>query len=129
MANFDESGLGRTSAVGSYPKGASWAGTLDMAGNVWEWCQDTYETYEDGNLTNPAVSGAPGSGRVLRGGSWLGVAARLRASNRGWVRPAGRDGVVGFRVVLPPGTSDTCPPSPQLFDWAATAGGRGSRTT
>lgn len=29
--------------VGSYPKGASWCGALDLAGNVWEWCEDIFD--------------------------------------------------------------------------------------
>jgi hypothetical protein len=32
--------LGRTTAVGIYPNGATKQGVLDMAGNVWEWCQN-----------------------------------------------------------------------------------------
>jgi energy-coupling factor transporter ATP-binding protein EcfA2 len=37
FANTYESRLGRTTAVGMYPRGASWVGTMDMCGNVWEW--------------------------------------------------------------------------------------------
>ena len=34
--------------VGSYPKGASWCGALDMAGNVWEWVEDWHGDYSTG---------------------------------------------------------------------------------
>ena len=32
-----------TSPVGTYPKGASYYGAMDMAGNVWEWIADRYD--------------------------------------------------------------------------------------
>ncbi len=66
-ANYDETGLGATSAVGCFPAGASPYGCLDMSGNVWEWCatrwQDSYQDYRDDN--DPAGDAR----RVVRGGA------------------------------------------------------------
>ena len=35
--------LHSTVPVGSYPRGASPYGVLDMAGNAWQWCEDWYD--------------------------------------------------------------------------------------
>lgn len=64
--------------VGTFPKGASPYGALDMAGNVWEWTSSTYQsdTYArlseladgDGIVVDPEDL-AEGTGYVRRGGS------------------------------------------------------------
>ncbi len=57
--------------VGSYPEGASPYGSLDMAGNAWEWVNDWNDEsfYSNPDYHNPR---GPDTGltKVLRGGSW-----------------------------------------------------------
>ena len=65
-----ESGTG-PAKVGSYLQGASPYGAMDMAGNVWEWVADWYDTeyYLNSPERNPSGP-TVGSRRVLRGGAW-----------------------------------------------------------
>ena len=61
----------RTSDVGSFPEGASPAGALDMAGNVWEWVDDGWDTQPPSILsTRDPRRPFSGPNGVLRGGSW-----------------------------------------------------------
>ena len=93
-ANTLESELSRSTAVGLYPQGASPVGSLDMVGNVWEWCLNEYE--------NPEQTGLSGTHpRVVRGGSWLSYWNYSRAAFRYYV-PGGRGPDLGFRVVRRP---------------------------
>jgi hypothetical protein len=82
-ANIDEKNSGisggtyleKTTPVGSYPKGASPYGVLDMSGNVWEWCLNEYD--------NPGQIETTGNARrVLRGGSWSDADNNARAGYR-----------------------------------------------
>jgi len=70
-ANTAETGIGRICAVGSFPDGASPYGVLDMAGNVWEWCNSKWKDYpykpDDGR-----ESAGSEDTRVVRGGSFSG---------------------------------------------------------
>ena len=60
-------------------------GLYDMAGNVWEWCQDWYDSDEHT--------------RVLRGDGWAYKTDGLRVADRAYDLPAGRFYNVGFRCV------------------------------
>ncbi|MDQ1350423.1 MAG: hypothetical protein QG657_725 [Acidobacteriota bacterium] len=97
--NSAESGLHRTSPVGIFPSGKSPYGGMDMAGNVWEWCADWYESnyYKESPKENPPGP-ARGSGRVLRGGGWIDGAPDCRAACRLGNHPAFRGGGAGFRL-------------------------------
>lgn len=77
--NSDASRLNRTTAVGMYPQGATQQGVLDMAGNVWEWCLNTYEKP---NQPEAVAINETGGLRVFRGGSWGSYPVSLRVTTR-----------------------------------------------
>ena len=89
--------LGRTTAVGSY-EANPW-GLYDMHGNVCEWCADWRGDYDAGPQTDP-TGPKSGSFRVLRGGSWAGIAKNCRSAHRDAAVPSGRSYRFGFRLVL-----------------------------
>ncbi len=90
-------GRGTTKAVGSF--GVNRYGLYDMAGNVWEWCQDWYgDYYSDSPAKNPPGPDN-GSGRVLRGGAWSSGKSRLRVAGRSNGNPYARGRGHGFRCV------------------------------
>ena len=89
--------LEKTSPVGSYPANA-W-GLYDMHGNVWEWCQDRYDSYPKQSVADPRGPEV-GSGCVFRGGGWSFVAANCRSAIRSGYVPSYRDDWGGFRLAL-----------------------------
>jgi formylglycine-generating enzyme required for sulfatase activity len=97
--------VGDTSAVGSYPVGASPYGALDMAGNVSEWVNDWYDSDYYGvspgsNPPGPAI----GSYRAERGGAWgngQGGPWSVRTAIRKWSRPDICSYSLGFRCARP----------------------------
>jgi formylglycine-generating enzyme required for sulfatase activity len=94
-------------AVGGRPRGRSRWGAEDLAGNVWEWCQDGWnERHPVDNVVDRCDHGDTGSPRVVRGGSWNDPSRHLRASTRFRFGPEYLYFNLGFRVVLRPGSFD-----------------------
>jgi len=96
--NTHETGIGRTSAVGIFPAGASPYGGLDMSGNVWERCLSVWTNpYKHHDADEICVEGD--TARVIRGGSWFGPQEESRAACRYGFAPDFRNHGRGFRVV------------------------------
>ncbi|MBK8989750.1 MAG: formylglycine-generating enzyme family protein [Chloroflexi bacterium] len=90
--------VGDTSAVGSYPAGASQYGALDMAGNVWEWVNDWYgRTYYSSSPYSNPLGPQMGTFKVPRGGGWSGNWYYLTTSNRDGGTPPVQFDFLGFR--------------------------------
>ena len=100
-ANYGRSRDG-TTPVGAFPEGASPYGILDLAGNVWEWCEDAYDDdfYVNGPRHEPEArqrAGKNKSGHVMRGGSFMYDARALRTYARMHFDPHYRFAEGGFR--------------------------------
>ena len=93
---------GKPEVVGKYPLGESPFRTLDQAGNVWEWCLDTWDekTYKKRNSAKDPVSTKESSVRVVRGGAWFFPAGSLAAANRAGYGSSDRENRLGFRCAF-----------------------------
>jgi formylglycine-generating enzyme required for sulfatase activity len=93
-ANTSEAGLSRTTAIGMYPHGAAVCGALDVAGNLFEWCQNDKD--------DPTIITGFGNEKykVLRGGSFSLDQDLAAASYRYSNSPSIRFNVYGVRLVL-----------------------------
>ena len=106
-ANAAETGIGTTTAVGSFPLGASFYGVLDMSGNVWEWTRNLYGEYPypntiKGRAERENLEAPRNIPRVLRGGSVSNYHWNARCARRRRNFPSHLWYYLGFRVVVSP---------------------------
>jgi len=108
-ANYRDTGIGATSAVGCFPGGASLYGCEELSGNVWEWTRSVWAEYPYPALgskcearESPEAEGA----RVVRGGGYFFNRRLVRCAFRFHLAPDGRRADIGFRVVVSPFFSD-----------------------
>jgi formylglycine-generating enzyme required for sulfatase activity len=114
-ANYNDTGIGTTSAVGCFPDGASPYEVEDLSGNVWEWTRSLWGTEigkpdfeypydpEDGREDLRAADDVR---RVLRGGSFLNDVALVRCAIRYRLYSINQWAYYGFRVVASPVRSE-----------------------
>lgn len=78
------------------------AGLFDMQGNVVEWCQDSVISYgtDRAMMSDIEQTGklSDSGSYVLRGGSFIVFAAKVRAAFRNTIRPYIRNNTYGLRV-------------------------------
>ncbi len=109
-ANYRETNINATSAVGCFPQGASPNGAEEMSGNVWEWTRSVYEDDPYPNdvknwVVREDLMAGTEKHRVLRGGSWFIYDLSMLCAIRDWYYPDSWGSDVGFRVVASPFSS------------------------
>jgi formylglycine-generating enzyme required for sulfatase activity/uncharacterized caspase-like protein len=89
----------RVRPVGSYP--ANSLGVYDMAGNVWQWVEDSWRDNYVGAPANEVawVRVEDSRDKVIRGGSWQSHPGALLASYRQKQDLESRSFDIGFRLV------------------------------
>jgi formylglycine-generating enzyme required for sulfatase activity len=99
--NHSDTGIGRTTAVGIFPKDRTPEGICDLGGNVWEWCSSLAKPYPyrpaDGR-EDPEASGC----RILRGGSYVSNRSEMHCTHRRPAEPHARVPLIGFRIAVDP---------------------------
>ncbi|MCP4211779.1 MAG: SUMF1/EgtB/PvdO family nonheme iron enzyme [Halieaceae bacterium] len=114
-ANYHDSGIGTTSAVGCFPAGESPYGVEEMSGSVFEWTRSLWgKEWPESEFKYPYnpddgrenLKASADYGRVLRGGSFGLNVRYVRCAYRNLRHPHGRYFDVGFRVVFSPSTTE-----------------------
>lgn len=96
VAWYSENSNNSTKMIGT--KQQNLLGIFDLSGNAEEWCGDWYGVYNTDAQTNPAGP-ASGTARVVRGGTYNGLARDCRITKRTSRAPDSYGAGSGFRCV------------------------------
>ena len=95
-------GTSWSAAAGAKTAGASAFGALDMAGNVWEWCEDWWHSdYTGAPADGTAWVNPSASVRVARSSSFTDDVPTMRVAYRNGLSPSVRYANIGARCVRP----------------------------
>jgi formylglycine-generating enzyme required for sulfatase activity len=100
-------GYDTSAPVNAFTNGISWVAAYQLSGNVWEWNNTSYDTFEGIEFPYPYTTDDGREDdkrldvqRVLRGGSWDTTNfGDVRSANRGGNTPKYKSYMVGFRCV------------------------------
>lgn len=106
--------VGTTVRTLSYPRGKSWIGVWDAAGNVAEWVADWYDPqyYLDPLASVLPTGPATGTEKVFRGGSWSSYFLEYSTTRRSRRPPSSDSDEIGFRCALSIEAPSPTPPPP-----------------
>jgi formylglycine-generating enzyme required for sulfatase activity len=104
-ANYDDSGIGTTTAVGCFSQGTSPYDLQDMSGNVWEWLRSVYGKYpypvtSKEKTERENISSGSGKSRCIRGGSFYFEDRTVRCAYRNGNDPLDWSWNFGIRIVI-----------------------------